>query len=262
MKIVRTFVRHRELFRDSRECLITLSKKPSDIYLLHILAALNCTIITTRYGFRLHNTRSSESRLFYTDLYRALGVPLCMHRFSAVDCSHRQQVDIRVTTERRHCAFFSRLVTYRSLSTMTITRRGGSTVRAFFLGLLHNANLTKLRNVHIQGNLIIHPLLYIAQTRVISCLCRVNRSCIISDAGDRRVTVHGVIQKEIVPTYGYIAPRTRSGLLEAVDCVSTDIAFVGGTLSSIISALIRHYTSKQDVSVTSLVAAIDTRMIL
>lgn len=97
-------MRRGRLFALRSGILITLDNKTSSMTLLHILLILKCRYRTTRYGFRLHNRRSSESREFIGRLYGKLKIALRIARFSAITCTSERRISVRVTTHRVHCS--------------------------------------------------------------------------------------------------------------------------------------------------------------
>ncbi len=205
----------RRLVLPRRGILITVDKKTSSMTLLVILRRLGCHYRTMRYGFRLQNRRSGESRGFIQSFYHSLSVHLRIQSFSAVDCTGRGNIDVRVTTHRLQCSCFRRLHASLEFSGVTITRRQGSGIRALLLGLIQKAKLGKLAKVGCQGNFIMHPFLSFDHRHVRFCLRERRRNFVASDAGLRASAVHGGVHLRVLPVLGRVGPGVARALRRA-----------------------------------------------
>lgn len=100
-------------------------------------------------------------------------------------------------------------------------------MRALLLGLVHNANVGKLQNVHPQGKRVIHPLLYLSEGRVINCLRDVKRTCIASDAGLRSRCAHGGVHLGLLPVVRRVGPSIGRDVLGATRRLSSTTSVCG-----------------------------------
>lgn len=140
-----------------------------------------------------------------------------------------------------------------------MTRRHSSDIRAFLLGLIQKANVGNLRNVHPIGKRMIHPLLYMDHTRVLSCLSSLKRSCIASDAGLRSRFIHGGLHLGIVPVLRAVGPSIDSAVTRATHELTSITRICRRTVRMTEGQIV---PSKRAVSVPTLYERSNTRGLL